>query len=133
MLTYEARSRAAPVDVWQLLAQPARWHEWAPHVRGGCGLGAPEVRAGALGVARVLWLAPLPVRILDVEPGRSWAWQVGPVVSDHRVEPDGDGSRVIIELTLRGLPEAPLALTYGPIVARLVRNLARVAEKGAGR
>ena len=44
MRAYRARSPARPDAVWALLAQPARWSEWAPHIRGAWGLGAPEVR-----------------------------------------------------------------------------------------
>lgn len=133
MLSYEAHSSAPPQDVWRLMARPDRWHEWAPHLRGAWGLGSPEVRPGAVGAVRLLGIAPLPARILNKAPGRSWAWRVGPLVLDHRVEPDGDGSRVVIDIQARGKLEAALRLTYGPLVGRLTRNLARVAEQGAGR
>src|SRR5829696_215326 len=53
MLRYEAESSAPPRVVWPLLAEPARWHEWAPHVRGAIRLGAPEVVAGRRGFVRL--------------------------------------------------------------------------------
>lgn len=43
-LCYHAHSTAAPASVWRLLAEPAQWSRWAPHIRGTRGLGDPEVR-----------------------------------------------------------------------------------------
>jgi hypothetical protein len=116
------------------MARPDRWHEWAPQLRGAWGLGEPEVRAGAVGAARLLWAVPVPARILSVDPGRSWRWQVGPVRFDHRVEPaPGGGSRVGVDMSAPGPLESVLAATYGPLVAVLVRRLAAVAARDAGR
>ncbi len=134
MRTYEAASTAPPAVAWALMARPGRWHEWAPQLRGAWGLGDPEVRTGARGAARLLWAIPVPARILSVDPGRSWRWQVGPMQLDHRVEPaPGGGSRVGVDLMAPGPLEALLAATYGPVIAVLVRRLAAVAARDAGR
>ena len=130
MLRYEALSAAPPERVWPLLAEPGRWREWAPHIRGATGLGEPEVSEGGRGVAWVTVL-PVPARIVSKEPGRGWRWRVGPVVLDHRAEPAGSGSRVIVEMQGPRLIEGALAVSYGPLVALLVRNLARVAAAPA--
>ncbi|MEZ0292817.1 MAG: SRPBCC family protein [Solirubrobacteraceae bacterium] len=42
MLRYERRTRAPADVVWALVARPANWSRWAPHVRGADGPGAPE-------------------------------------------------------------------------------------------
>lgn len=128
MLRYEARTSADPATAWALLAEPARWHEWSPHVRGAWGLGTPEVRRGARGAARLLGVVPVPAHVSAVAPGRSWTWSVGPMELDHRVESDGAGGS-IVGVDIRAAPamEAVLRFTYGPVVALLVRNLARVA------
>ena len=126
MLRYEALSAAPPERVWPLLAEPRRWREWAPHVRGATGLGVPEVSDGSNGVAWVT-VVPVPARIVGKEPGRGWRWRVGPVELDHRAEPAGTGSRIIVEMYAPRLIEGALAVSYGPLVALLVRNLARVA------
>lgn len=132
MLTYSAPSVAPPADAWSLIARPGRWHEWAPLLWGAWGLGEPEVRAGRRGAARLLGVVPVPARIVSVDHGRSWVWQVGPVRFDHRVEPAGDGgSRVAVEIFAARPLEALLAVTYGPIVQLLVDNLARVAGRAA--
>jgi hypothetical protein len=126
-LRYEARSDALPETVWALLARPGRWSRWAPHIRGAWGLGDPEVEPGAVGAVRVLGLLPVPARIVAKEPGRSWTWSVGPVTILHRVVASGTGSTATIELTAPAPLEEALRLSYGPLIALLVRNLARVA------
>jgi hypothetical protein len=132
MLTYEAHSAAEPPRVWALLARPARWPEWAPHVRGAWGLGTPEVREGALGAARLVGGVPVPARVVEVRPGQAWTWRVGPVELVHRVRPDpaAPGSVVAIDVLAPPPLEAMLRVTYGPVVGLLIRRLARVAEAG---
>ena len=129
MRTWKADTSAAPDRAWELIARPARWHEWAPHVRGAVGLGSPEVRAGAVGAVRLLGVVPVPARIVDKRPGRSWAWQVGPVVLVHRVRPHrAGGCEVAVDLWAPGPLEPLLAATYGRVIGVMVRRLARVAE-----
>ena len=57
MRTWTADSEAPAAIAWALMARPGAWSSWAPHVRGAWGLGAPEVRAGARGAARLLGVA----------------------------------------------------------------------------
>ena len=130
MLRYQAESSADPDAAWALLARPGRWHEWAPHVRGAWGLGTPEVRRGAVGAVRLLGVVPVPVRVVEVVPNRSWSWTVAGVLMDHRVEPrPGGGCTIAIDLHARGPAEAALRASYGPVVGALVRRLARVAQR----
>lgn len=128
MLVYRAHSRAEPEVAWKLVAQPSRWHEWAPHLRGAWGLGEPEVRAGARGAARLLGLVPIPAVVTE-KGVRCWRWRVGPVELEHRVETRDPGCDVVVTLEAPGALERVLSVTYGPVVALLVRNLARVAAQ----
>lgn len=133
MLRYEVRSTADPDDAWALLARPARWHEWAPHLRGAWGLGDPEVRLGSRGAARLLGVVPVPAVVTarhDARAARSWAWRVGPVTMDHRVEARPEGCLVGVDLRAPSAVEAVLRVSYGPLVRLLVGNLARVAATG---
>lgn len=128
MLSYEARSPAPPAVAWNLMARPARWHEWAPHIRGAWGLGAPEVQVGRRGMARVLGAPVVPARITRKRAGTLWAWKVGPVELVHRVEPvAGGGSLVAVDIEAPAPLEAGLGVTYGPLVQVLMNRLARVA------
>jgi len=135
MLTYRAASSASPETVWALLARPERWSEWAPHVRGAWRLGSPEVEPGSRGAARLLGAIPVPARITDKRAGRSWTWRVGPLEMVHRVERSPVGCVVAVDLRGPRALEPLLRVTYGPAVAALVRNLARVAavEETVGR
>ncbi len=127
MLSYRAHSAAEPAAAWALLARPARWHEWAPHVRGAWGLGEPEVRVGARGAARLLGVVPVPAVVTAKEEGRSWTWRVGPVDMVHLVDREPGGCSVGLDLHAPGPVEAVLARTYGPVVRLLLVRLARRA------
>ena len=133
MLTYEARSAADPDTAWALMAEPRRWHEWAPHLRGAWGLGEPEVEPGRSGAARLLGVVPVPATIVakdTTSAERWWTWRVGPATLVHRVGPSpGGGSVVAVDIRAAAPVEAALRVTYGPVVALLVRNLARAAAR----
>ena len=132
MLRYEAPSAADPDEAWALISEPARWHEWAPHLRGAWGLGRPEVEGSALGAARLLGVVPIPARINLVEKSwerRHWVWSVGLVHFDHEVRRDADGCTVSITCTAPRPLELTIAATYWPLVRRLVDNLATKAER----
>jgi Polyketide cyclase / dehydrase and lipid transport len=131
LLTYSQPVDAPPERVWQLVARPERWASWAPHLRGASGLGAPEVRLGAHGSVRLLGALPVPARITAKQAGRHWDWKVGPVTIRHRVDAGAHGTIVSIDLAAPGPLEAALRVTYGPVIALLLRNLARVAAGGA--
>jgi hypothetical protein len=115
---------------WQLLAQPALWSSWAPHIRGARGLGDPEVRAGARGFVRLGPGVPVPARILATDPPNWWDWRVGPVTMRHRVRALGsDAYEVSIELSAPVLIEAAVHAGYGPVITLLLHNLTRVAGR----
>ncbi len=133
MLRRSADSTAATEAVWDLVARPANWSRWAPHVRGAWRLAGDDglVREGAHGAARLLGAVPVPVVITDVQPGRSWTWRVAGVLDmDHRVDPRrAGGSTVTVTLDAPAPLRAALAVTYAPLVGLLVQRLARVAER----
>jgi Polyketide cyclase / dehydrase and lipid transport len=131
LLTYETECAAPPEPAWDLLARPEHWSRWAPHLRGARGLGEPEVRVGARGSAMLLGVVPVPARVVAKRPGRSWTWEVGPVLIEHRVEARPGGCTIGVDLSAPAPVEALLRVGYGPVVALLIRNLARVAERAA--
>lgn len=123
-------SDASPEQAWELYAQPARWKEWAPHIRAPHGLGSPEVEPGASGHIRLAGLAPVWAEITAKRPGRSWTWRVGLVELTHTVEPNGSGGSTI-GLAMRAPAPMELAIraTYAPITKLLLNNLARKAAR----
>lgn len=131
MLRYEATLHpGTEAETWALIARPARWHEWAPHLRGAWGLDDPvtgEVEPGRRGAVKLLGAVPVPVAITAKDPGRSWTWRVGGVVEmGHRVEP----GCAVIELRAPTPIEAALGATYGPLIRVL---LGRLSRTGAAR
>jgi len=127
MRTWTADSAATAPVAWALMARPGAWSAWAPHVRGAWGLGSPEVRAGAVGAARLLGVIPVPAKI-TAKSERSWTWRVGPALMTHRVVARGSGSVVAVDLSAPGPLEPALAATYGPVIQTMLDRLARVAE-----
>jgi hypothetical protein len=134
MHTFSATTAAPPEVVWRLIARPADWARWSPHVRGAWGLGEPEVCSGAAGAVRLLGGIALPARVTGKHPGRSWRWRVGGVVETvHRVEPQPDGrTRVVVDLIAPGPLEPALALAYGPLIDVGLHRLAQEAERVVG-
>lgn len=130
MFTCQAESEASAAQAWELLSRPDRWHEWAPHVRGAWGLGEPEVEEGRSGYARLAGVVPVPARITEVVPGRSWTWKVGPARMVHRVEELPPGCLVAVDIEAPLPLEAALRAFYGPLVGLL---LARLAANAASR
>jgi hypothetical protein len=98
-------------------------------VRGAEGLGSPEVVAGASGHVVLRGGIRLPAQITEVEPGRSWSWEVGGLRVRHAVRTADGGS--LIEHTVGGVAGiwSVAALAYAPIVGLIARNIARVAER----
>jgi uncharacterized protein YndB with AHSA1/START domain len=120
---------APPEAVWSLIARPGRWHEWSPYVAGAEGLGEPEVEAGAVGSVLLRGGPRIGAEILEVVPGRSWAWRVKGLVIRHTVEPTPGGTRLSMTPEGDGALWAPLALAYRLPTALIARNVARVASR----
>jgi hypothetical protein len=128
VLSYSAKTSGSADQAWALMARPALWSRWAPHLRGAWGLGSPEVRQGARGAARPARRgAPCPPAIVDISPpaivdvaGRprersSTAWT-----------PTGGGSS-FASTSRRPARRGRARGDLRPVVQLLVKNLARVA------
>jgi hypothetical protein len=141
--TVSADSTAPPDATWALLATPAWWHVWAPHIRrvsdGTRGRAAPaDLAIGQRLTIHGPALVSVQARITRVDPGRRWDFAVtlpGPwtIVNAHLVEPSGTGSRVVVHMVVDGpggrlLSDTALA-AYVPLAAYSLRRLSRLAER----
>lgn len=99
---------AAPAEqVWRVMSDTDRWHEWTPSVASVKRLGGNPFAVGN----RVLIHQPRFPRaiwkITEIEPSRSFTWiSVAPglrVVGHHLVEPIAAGSRATLSLDLQGM------------------------------
>ncbi len=97
------------------MARPALRARWAPHVRGGRGLGEPEVHSGSRGRRDAARRVAGSARILAKEDGRSWSWLIGPLTIEHRVEPTDQGCEIVFEAgAARNL--RVVAALYAPVM-----------------
>jgi len=125
---------AAPERVWDRYADPALWPAWDLDVK-RMTLEAPM----AVGVRGRLTPKSGPttsVVFTRVEPGRGFTnvsrLPLARLEVDHRITPEGDGSRFTHCVTITG----PLAPLFGRLVGRSIaaglpesmRELARLAE-----
>lgn len=132
MVSYSRRVDAPADLAWGFLAMPAHWSAWAPHIRGAWGLGDPEVELGRTGAVRLASVVPVPARIVEKEPGRSWTWRVGPYLMEHRIEPRGaSASEVSINVSGAAPLETALEATYGRLIDVLLGRFATVVGGAA--
>ncbi|MCU1592381.1 MAG: Polyketide cyclase/dehydrase [Frankiales bacterium] len=138
----ESQSAAPPETVFAVLADGARWQDWAgPAVpRSSWESAAP---AGGLGAVRRLGLGPLSSReeIVGYDPPRRLAYVLRSgerlhhyrASVDLRAEPSG-GTHIVwsgtVESSLPGLA-GPLAGVFRHLVSGFAARLARQAERVA--
>jgi uncharacterized protein YndB with AHSA1/START domain len=120
---------ASAAEVWSLVAEPARWHEWSPYVAGAEALGTPEVQEGAKGSVVIRGGVRIGAEILEVVPGVSWTWRVRGLRIRHEVESTPGGCRLTMTPSGSGPLWTPLAFTYRVPTALIARNIARVASR----
>jgi hypothetical protein len=136
------RSEAPVEAVWALLATPAWWPVWAPHIRRVSGphraeAPPPDLETGQHLLVHGPWPVALRAEITHLELDRRWDFVVrvpGPwrVRNAHLVERAGTGSRITVHLALEGPVAGALTRTvlaaYLPLAVYSLRRLARLAD-----
>jgi uncharacterized protein YndB with AHSA1/START domain len=145
-ITVRATGPAPAERVWDLLATPATWPSWAPHMSHVSGADAREgapVRIHEGQHLRIHSLLPavvVPVTVTAVDEGTSWTMQarlpLGSIRSGHTVTTGpggGDHDMTIVTVSLRWsgprLIGLPLLQAYRPIAALSLRRLLRLAQQ----
>lgn len=136
---------AAPADaLWTLLADPALWVTWAPHLRAV--ERGPDRHGPVMPGEHLVVHGPSALRVdatvTRVDPGRRWDWEVrlpGPwtLLGVHAVLEEAPGRRVRVSMRVRG-PLAPVAdrtalAAYAPLADLALRRLATLAERDRAR
>ena len=113
----------APVAmVWRLITHFEYWPTWGPTVV-AVESRHREVSPGASGRVRTPLGVWLPFQITDVDPGRSWTWEIAGVRATGHEVAAIDRSRTRVTFTT-----PRVAAPYALVVDRGLRRLKSVAE-----
>lgn len=126
----------APADLWRLLATPAAWPDWSPHIRRASpASGAPTVTVGD--TLRIDGWGPLHVTttITHVDPGSRWDFRVD-LPAGHRLMATHEvltaPSAVQVRMALRGPAPRPLTMAllhaYRPMALLALHRLVMLAK-----
>lgn len=117
----------APVDVvWQLTTDVTAWPTYMPTVTSLQRLEDGPLRLGASarikqpGQRAAIW------RVTEFEPGRRFSWRSErrgvTMIGTHTVEPEGNGSRNVLTITMTGPLTPVLGPLMGPLMGRVLRT-----------
>ena len=146
MIRVERRVAASPQDVWAVLADGWLYPLWVVGATSLRDIDATWPETGSRIHHSVgAWPAVVhdATKVLEVEPGRTLLlraalWPAGEADVRMTLEPDGDGTRVVMEEKVVSGPMALIPkLAYGPMLkwrnVESTRRLANLAENGAAR
>lgn len=130
---YTVHIKAPPQKIWETLIDVERWPEWAESVQaverldgGDFGLDC-EARLRVKGAPVSVWT------VTEFTPGNSFSWQTNArgveSMAEHRVEAEGEGSRLTLATVSRGL----LATVFSPLIRRVARRNLQLEAEGLKR
>jgi uncharacterized membrane protein len=124
---------APPERVWSAVADVVNWPGWDPSVTAVEPLGDGPLAVGARFRVRQPRLPVAVWTVSELEPGRTFSWTSSSLGitsrGDHTVEPDGNGSRVLLRFAQSG----PLAGLSGLVLGRLIRRYVQQEADGLRR
>ena len=115
---------ASPEQIWPLFMNLERWPELTESITSLRRLDTGPLQIGSETEIKQPRLPRARWRVTELDPGHSFTWEtkVGAVTSvgAHIVTPQGQGSEIILTLSLHG----PFARTTGALLSRFTqRNL----------
>ena len=123
---------ASPADVWAVMMDVERWPEWTssitrvvPEDSSPIGTGS-RYRVSASGVPTATFC------VSQFIEGRSFTWGTESGVradAGHVIEPEGNGSKVTLSITTRGL----LGALFAPLIMRAARRNMQIEAEGLKR
>jgi carbon monoxide dehydrogenase subunit G len=112
---------APPEDVWSVMSDIERWHEWTPTIRSVKRTNGGPFRIGARARVHQPKLPAADWIVTAVQEGRGFTWEsraIGTrVVARHQIDPVGSGSRVTLSIQYSGV--------MGNLVGRLTASINR--------
>ena len=125
-----ATAGAPPAQVYRLFIDVERWPELTQSMRSVRRLDGGPIQVGSQAMVRQPRLPSSRWRVTALEPDRRFTWETtaGGVttVGDHRVEPDGAGSRITLTVSMHG----PLSGVMGPLMGGIARRYASMELEG---
>jgi len=133
-ITRTFQINAPPDAVWVVMIDVERWPEWTESEKSVERLEQGPFELGSTAKLRIRRAPVAGVwKVTEFTEGRSFAWEndSGGVhgMATHLVEPDGDGSKVTLTVTLSGL----VATLLTPILAGVARENVRMEAEGLKR
>jgi len=112
---------APPGQVWAVMSDVERWHEWTPTITSVRRTNAGPFRIGARARVHQPRLPPADWVVTSLEEGRGFDWESRApgvrVVGRHRVDPALSGSRVTLSIQYSGL--------LGDLLGRMIGSISR--------
>lgn len=112
---------APPGQVWPVMSDVERWHEWTPTITSVRRTNAGPFRIGARARIHQPKLPPADWVVTSLEEGRSFDWESRApgvrVVGRHRVDPVPTGSRVTLSIQYSGV--------IGNLLGRMIGSISR--------
>ena len=112
---------APPGQVWPVMSDVERWHEWTPTITSVRRTNAGPFRIGARARIHQPKLPPADWVVTSLEDGRSFDWESRApgvrVVGRHRVDPASSGSRVTLSIQYSGV--------IGNLLGRMIGSISR--------
>lgn len=97
---------AAPDDVWRVLKDVERWHEWTASIDEVHLLDGAAFDVGAKARIKQPKMPPIVWTVTEVTPNHGFAWTSASagveVVATHTIEPTANGSRVTLTVNQKG-------------------------------
>jgi hypothetical protein len=122
MPTVSRNVRALPENVWHVLVDVDAWPRWGPTVTRAEVEGGGPIRFGSSGRIWTPLGIALPFKIIELDEGRYWKWEVAGIpATRHTVEPADGGCRVTF-----GAPW--WATAYLPVCVIALNRIARMAD-----
>jgi uncharacterized membrane protein len=124
----------APADqVWPVMSDIERWHEWTPSIRSVRRTNAGPFRIGARARVYQPKLPPADWIVTALDEGRAFVWESRApgvrVIATHTVEPVGTGSRVTLSIQYYGV----IGTLFGRLTAGINRRYIALEADGLKR
>ena len=124
---------APPEQVWVVMSDVERWHEWTPTITSVRRTNTGPFRIGARARVHQPKLLPADWVVTSLEEGRSFDWESRApgvrVLGRHRVDPVPGGTRVTLSIQYSG----PVGSLLGRLLAGISRRYIALEADGLKR